>query len=218
MTAGSRTIPDEVDAVLFDLDDTLVATEQAWSSAADRLWREAGAGSAGAAVSGGTLHDITAEFSRHFPDADPVSTEDRLRELLSEELGDRIRSLPGVEELLERLAGRVPMAVASNSPSAIVQRVIRERGWQGRFAATLGAEDVVAPKPAPDLYLAAAARCGADIRRCVVFEDSAIGTAAAVAAGAFVVTVGAEARGSGHAEIVSFTDPLLTRWQPCPAR
>jgi beta-phosphoglucomutase-like phosphatase (HAD superfamily) len=59
----------------------------------------------------------------------------------------------------------------------------------GAFDAIVTADDVPAPKPAPDCYLAAARALGAPPADCVALEDSATGVAAARAAGMFVVGV-----------------------------
>ncbi len=59
----------------------------------------------------------------------------------------------------------------------------------GHFQAVVAAEEVAAPKPAPDVYLAACRALGADPARAAALEDSPSGVAAGVAAGMFVVGV-----------------------------
>jgi beta-phosphoglucomutase-like phosphatase (HAD superfamily) len=60
--------------------------------------------------------------------------------------------------------------------------------WSDRFDAVVASEGLRG-KPAPDIFLAAAGRLGADPKRCVAFEDAANGVRAAVSAGMVVVGV-----------------------------
>lgn len=98
--------------------------------------------------------------------------------------------LPGVPERLEEArALGLPVAVASSSTRGWVG------GWLGRHAiapmveVVCGREDVARVKPAPDLFLLAAARLGVPPGSCLVFEDSANGVRAARAAGMRCVAV-----------------------------
>lgn len=97
--------------------------------------------------------------------------------------------MPGAVELLGRLAGRVPLAVASNTREADTRRVLAASALPDVFDAVVCAGDGIAPKPAPDVYLAACAAVGAEPERTLAFEDSPVGARAAVAAGLHVVAV-----------------------------
>jgi HAD superfamily hydrolase (TIGR01509 family) len=208
-------LPQRVAAVLFDMDDTLVASEAAWFAAMRDMWRESGGDPAGKGVLGGSMADLTRAYLADFPGSDAAEVERRLRQLLAHHLDGAVVPTAGAQELLARLgAAGLPVTIASNSPSDIVAKVVDALGWGSVFTAALGTEDVAAPKPAPDLYLAAAAACGVDIRECVVFEDSPMGTQAAVAAGAFVVTVGPAAAGAGNFAVDSLTSDAVVAWQP----
>jgi HAD superfamily hydrolase (TIGR01509 family) len=91
---------------------------------------------------------------------------------------------PGVVELLDAATRRgIALAVASSSPSDWVEPHLDRLGLLAGFDAVVTREDVVATKPAPDLYLAAVAAIGAVPARSVALEDSAHGCTAAVAAG-----------------------------------
>ncbi len=96
---------------------------------------------------------------------------------------------PGCRELVDGLAGRLPMAVASSSPRRLIQAVLDRFDLQPRFAAVVSGEEVLRPKPAPDIFLRAATELGAPPERCAVFEDSLAGATAGQAAGMFVVAV-----------------------------
>ncbi len=81
-----------------------------------------------------------------------------------------------------RAAG-IPIAVASNSPREIVDLALRGAGLDGLFHASIAADEITNPKPAPDLYLEACRRLGVDPLHTLAFEDSAKGLQSAVAAG-----------------------------------
>ena len=102
----------------------------------------------------------------------------------------KLTPMPGVLALLDALDGAgIPCAVASNSERDWVDRVLNITGLTARFQAIATADEVVRPKPEPDVYLLAAERLGVAPAHCVAFEDSPRGLAAAHAAGMFTVAV-----------------------------
>ncbi len=109
---------------------------------------------------------------------------------ISRELEARLDPIPGAPEAVARLSARgVPLAVCSNSGRAELHMKLRVLGLAGHFAGRVFSfEDVARPKPAPDLYLAAAAACGVPPAGCLVVEDSAPGVVAGLAAGCAVVS------------------------------
>jgi HAD superfamily hydrolase (TIGR01509 family) len=96
----------------------------------------------------------------------------------------------GLLALLDGLeALGLPLAVASATARAEVERRLVGVGLLARFGAVVGGDEVALGKPAPDLFLVAAARLGASPAECLVFEDSEAGVNAAAAAGMAVVMV-----------------------------
>lgn len=97
---------------------------------------------------------------------------------------------PGLRELLEWLqhAG-VPAVLATSTGRDKALGYLRLAGVEGYFAAAIFGTEVPNPKPAPDVFLAAAAAIGADPARCLVLEDSPNGMKAGKAAGCKVVAV-----------------------------
>ena len=105
---------------------------------------------------------------------------------------DTLPALPGVVELLDALAAaHVPVAIASSSSCAWLQRHVGRLGIDHHFRGVLVGADLVGGvgKPAPDVYLRACADLGADPRRAVALEDSEHGITAARAAGMATVAV-----------------------------
>ena len=100
-----------------------------------------------------------------------------------------MKSRPGAPELLEALAGRRRLGVASNSPRTWVESVLASAGLADRFEVVVTSEDVAEPKPAPDVYLRAAELLGSPASEAVALEDSPPGAAAARAAGMYVIAV-----------------------------
>ena len=79
------------------------------------------------------------------------------------------------------------MAYPSNRP--IIELVLDLADFRRFFAAVVSSEEVAYGKPAPDVYLEAACRLGADPSRCVAVEDSSNGLRSAEAAGMAVVAI-----------------------------
>jgi HAD superfamily hydrolase (TIGR01509 family) len=90
----------------------------------------------------------------------------------------------GVVDVLDRLdAAAVPYAIGSNGSLEKMQITLGQHGLIDRFRAVLSGQGIGRPKPAPDVYLMAAAACVAAPEDCLVIEDSANGARAALAAG-----------------------------------
>ena len=101
--------------------------------------------------------------------------------------GDPMR---GVHELLEELRrAAIPAAIASSAPARWVIGAVDRLGIRPLFDAVVTGDEVARRKPAPDVYLEAARRLGADPVRSVAIEDSAPGITAARAAGMKTVAI-----------------------------
>lgn len=181
-------------AVIFDNDGLTLDTEQAWTHGEARLFerygvpfsmdhkRELLGTSAGAAA-------VKLERMLDRP-GQGAALQAALLELALEEVDKGAPPMPGARELLAALrSAGTPVALASNSPRVMLDRALAASGLAGAFDAILCADDVAAPKPAPDVYLAAAAALDADPADCVALEDSRTGVAAGLAAGMFVIGV-----------------------------
>ncbi|MFF8907479.1 HAD family hydrolase [Streptomyces olivaceoviridis] len=191
---GTRTAEGSaLQAVLLDMDGTLVDTEGFWwdvevevfatlGHTLDDSWRHV--------VVGGPM-TRSAGFLIEATGADITLAE--LSVLLNEGFEDRIgRTLPlmpGASRLLGELhLHGVPTALVSASHRRIIDRVLSMLGPH-HFSLSIAGDEVSRTKPFPDPYLLAAAGLGADPARCAVVEDTATGVAAAEAAGCRVVAV-----------------------------
>jgi HAD superfamily hydrolase (TIGR01509 family) len=107
---------------------------------------------------------------------------------------------PGVAAALDAI--ELPKGCASNSYTAVVRHVLERNGLARFFGERLYCADTVAkPKPAPDVYLAAARGMNVAPAACLVVEDSVAGVSAARAAGMTVLGFvgGAHVGGEAHA-------------------
>ncbi|NLB66379.1 MAG: HAD family phosphatase [Lentisphaerae bacterium] len=101
-----------------------------------------------------------------------------------------IDAIPGVVDFIRRARELgVPCAVASSAPRANLDLCVEALGLASCFQATVSGEDVTRGKPAPDIFLAAAAALGVEPNQCVVFEDAPAGVQAARAASMAVIAL-----------------------------
>jgi HAD superfamily hydrolase (TIGR01509 family) len=119
----------------------------------------------------------------------------------------------GAVALLDAVAELgLPMAIATSSGTVHALEKLRQAGVLERFKAVIGADQVVRPKPDPEVYLKAAGCLGADPRACLAVEDSEYGVRAAHAAGMTVIQVpdlsqpSADLRAVGHIVLASLQE------------
>lgn len=181
--------------VLFDMDGLMFDTEAVAIKAWDYAGEKSGLGKAGYMVYK-TLG----------------MNEDKIHSLWLEEFGDAFDAqrfhkyeleygidyyshnpVPLKKGLLELLAylkeRHVPMAVASSSPRWMVERHLKAAEVWEYFSAVVCGDEIIASKPAPDIYLAAAAAIGAETKDCYALEDSPSGLRSAYAAGCKCIMV-----------------------------
>jgi HAD superfamily hydrolase (TIGR01509 family) len=104
-------------------------------------------------------------------------------------LGEEARVIPGVPETLERLHGRLPMAIVTSCRRENFLQMHRTSGLLGYFDFILTREDYAASKPDPEPYLTACARAGLSPGRCLAIEDSERGVTSAARAGLAVAAI-----------------------------
>ena len=178
-----------VQAVLLDMDGTLVDSD----AAVGRAWH-AWAREFGVPLEGTPdfLHGSPALSSvrRLRPDLDERAAQaaaGRQLELQYDDLSD-VRATPGTGELLAELARRgLPWAVVTSADVRLARARLGAAGVRPPLLIT--AEDVRAGKPDPESYLLAARMLNADPARCLVVEDSVAGVRAGQAAGATVAAL-----------------------------
>ncbi|MGV9314938.1 HAD family hydrolase [Streptomyces sp. NPDC003691] len=207
-------------AVVFDCDGTLLDSEKHWVDARHRVLAEHGVipdekftdlaqgvhytecGRLMATMAGrpGMAAELTAALLGAF------------RELSAA----RPVTCPGAPALVASAADRMPLAVASNCPQDVVETGLAGAGLLRHFRHVVVPGGPVRPKPEPDVYAEAAARCAAEPAECLAFEDSLCGIRSAVSAGIPVIGIGEnpapESLQLADGWVASLEDPELVSW------
>ena len=179
------------------MDGTLVDSERVWDIALREL----------AVHAGGTLSDearlamVGSNMGRTMQLLrDDLGQPDRPEEPDVQWLSDRVYELfaqglvwrPGAHELLKAVrAAGLPTALVTSTGRRLVEVALDSLGRENFDVVVVG-DEVKAPKPDPEPYRTAAELLGVPIEKCVAIEDSPVGVASAVAAGAVVLAVPAE--------------------------
>lgn len=204
--------------IVFDCDGLLVDTEPCWTVGESAVFAARGlpyGPREKARFIGLSVPATSALMAEIF---DEPGNEDAITAHVLGMVGDviatRAEPMPGAVDLVRALVGKLPIAVASNSPRRLVDLSLERAGLTGVPQAVVAADEVESGKPAPDLYLAACALLGVDPAASVAFEDTVTGLTSARAAGMTVVGVPSLEPDGFPADLVfgSLADPALLAW------
>ncbi len=189
LSARPTPAPHRVAAVLFDCDGVVVDSEEmTFDLIAEELAAHGlpiGREVVARDYIGGTMADV-ATRARAAGATLPADWVERFYDRLYALLAQGTPLVPGIPALLDRLeAAGIPFAIGSNGSAQKMQVTLGQHpGLLARFRGHVySGQSLGAPKPAPTLYLHAAAQLGVDPAACVVIEDSPTGARAAQAAG-----------------------------------
>jgi HAD superfamily hydrolase (TIGR01509 family) len=132
---------------------------------------------------------IIAELNQMHGLAIPVAALAERKENLYFDLLHDLKPVPEVLEIIHAEHGRIPFAVVSGSTRESIIKSLTMVGLLQFFPIIVGSEDYARPKPAPDVFVAGAARLGVAPEKCLVFEDAQIGIQGAIAAGMATVRI-----------------------------
>jgi beta-phosphoglucomutase family hydrolase len=205
-------------ALIFDLDgvivDSMPVHELAWQRYLESLGFDGG--DIPARMHGRRNDDIVRDFLGEAIDPHTVLAHGAAKERVFREMlrGRLLENLvPGIAGWLDHVEG-APMALATNAERANIDFTLDGAGLRDYFDVIVDGSEVAQPKPAPDVYLRAAKLLKTAPGNCIVFEDSPVGVAAAVAAGMRVVGVRTH---PGPLDgilfsVANFLDPQLDGW------
>ena len=186
-------MPNQLAAVLFDMDGLLVDTEPLWFETEGEVMARLGApwtkGDQERLLGGSmdnTVGYLLARATRPVPPAEVARwmTDGMLKHAAE----GRVIVRPGVRELLSEVAAAgIPHALVTGSQRPFTEAVLASTGF--RFPVTVTGDDVTRTKPDPEPYLLAAKLLDANPEQCVALEDSPNGVASATAAGCRVIAV-----------------------------
>lgn len=184
-----------IHGVIFDMDGVLVDSERLYL----RFWREASASfgfpmteEQGLSLRSNSSETAIPKFRAWFGDgADYHAIRDRRREMMAHYIDENGVTLKeGAAALISCLKTHsIKIALATASPVRRAEHYLAPHGLWGTFDAVVSGADVPRSKPAPDIYLAAAAALELPPAQCAAVEDSPAGIRAAHDAGCFTVMI-----------------------------
>lgn len=179
------------EAVLWDMDGTLIDSEPIWIEEEHRLMQSLGVTWSDEDAQhclGGPLDRVDAYMrSRVNGDHEPLELAFLLIDRMIDRLSTGVSFTLGAENLLQAMhRAQLPLALVSASTRKIMDAALKSIG-DDFFSFTCSADDVAVTKPDPEGYLKAAEVLGVDIERTLIIEDSVTGMRAAIDSGGYVL-------------------------------
>ncbi len=212
---------ENIQALLFDLDGTLV--DSMW------IWKEIDIEYLGrfgipvppdlsAAVEGKSFTETAAYFKERFALKDDIEAIKRdWNEMAWEKYTSQIPLKPGALDFLHYAKEKgLKMGIATSNSVELVKQVADVHGLHDYFSVIKTACDVKRGKPAPDIYLLAASELQVAPEHCLVFEDIVHGIQAGKAAGMKVCGVEDDYSVSQRTEKIKLCDYYIYHYDEIP--
>ena len=166
----------DIEAVIFDLDGTLVDSMWMWKSIDIEYLGQFGLEmpeDLQHCIEGMSFSETAVYFKERFdlPDSlDQIKSD--WNHMAWEKYLNEVPVKEGVEKFLEHLkANQIPAGIATSNSRELVDLIIEKHAMKGYFSSIRTSCEVAKGKPSPDIYLLVAEDLGADPSRCLVFED-----------------------------------------------
>lgn len=187
-----------VDAVIFDLDGSLVDSMWVWKKVDVEYLGRFGIEppeDLNHLIGGRSFHETAVYFKELFQIPDET---EQIKADWNRMAWDKYkREVPlkdGAGEFIELcVQKKIKLGIATSNSRELVENVIAAHALQGHFGCIMTSHEITKGKPAPDIYLAAAKELHVKPERCLVFEDIVHGIQAGKAAGMKVCAVYDEA-------------------------
>ena len=183
-----------IEAVIFDMDGVIVDSEEYWWQSrvafAERRGLTWSFEDQKVAMGRSTIE--WARVMQQILALDTLSLDDIMREVIAgvnARLEVRLPVLPGAIEAVKASGAVYPVALASGSPTQVIQEVMKLTGLDQVFRFVVYGDDMTRGKPDPEIYLKTAALLGVNPANCVGIEDSGNGLRALKAAGMYAIAV-----------------------------
>jgi HAD superfamily hydrolase (TIGR01509 family) len=176
------------EGIIFDMDGTLVESENVWQIAEGEVLAARGidyTDEVRQMVIGLRLDEFFDKLIKHYGLSDTnEQLQAELIERMMEMIPQHVQKKAGAQALVEWTAAQgMPFCIASSSPMAIIEAVVQSQGWADTITHLYSADAVALGKPAPDVYLYAAEKLNLRPVATLAIEDSPAGARSAVSAG-----------------------------------
>ncbi len=177
-----------IKAVIFDWDGTLADTKKAVVQSFQKVLGEAGCVVSDEFIERRMGIGTKKTIEEAFRECDMRFDDEMLENLAIEKikiqvsLTEIVDLFEGAAELLEELQGRAKIALATMSSRKVVDKILPEKRITTYFDVVVSVDEIVNPKPDPEVFRVSAKKLGVDPKDCVVVEDSVFGVRAAKAA------------------------------------
>lgn len=185
--------PRSLQAVLFDMDGTLIDSEKLWTMALAEVATELGGALSPETRAAMVGTDLVSSVQMLLDDLRVTAEVEVVQRLLvdatAKHFATSIEWRPGAQALIKavRNAG-LPTALVTSTHRNLTSTALETIG-RGNFDVIVCGDDVTHTKPDPEPYLTALAKLHVDVARCVAIEDSPSGSASAAAAGLATLVV-----------------------------
>lgn len=185
---------DAVDAVIFDLDGSLVDSMWLWKAIDIEYLGRYGIPlpeDLQSRIEGMSFHETAVFFKENFPIPDDLEEiKETWNRMAWDKYANEVPLKPGVRRFLEYCREQgILLGIATSNSRALMDNIAEVHNLRGLFSCIMTGSEVEKGKPAPDIYLAVAESLGVETSRCLVFEDIIPGIRAGKAAGMKVCAV-----------------------------
>lgn len=205
---------EKIQAVIFDIDGTLVDSMSLWHEIDIEYFDRIGIPmpkNVQKTIEGMSFRETALYFQEHFQPMRKVEEiENDWIEMAHEKYLSEIKAKPGAGEYIDFLKEKgLKLGVATSNDKKLARAALTPHGFTDKLDSIRTSGEVNKGKPAPDVYLKVAEDLGIDPKHCLVFEDTASGMRAGKAAGMTVIGVRDDVSGRHIDEIMCVCDEYI---------